>query len=98
MAHFANEKLGCSFDVPDRPTVRQQLAWFGEVQEAQGKETFARYWEGAKTVMENWQCEALPDPQVSLDAMDNPSQARIVMWVGGVVMLHMAKLEDVPKN
>lgn len=96
---YENEKLGCSFVVPDRPTVRQQLAYWsamraGEVDEPQT----VLSWGAAVPLLEDWTCAAIPDPQTSLDEMSNPSQALIVVWVGNTVFAHFQGLADVPKN
>lgn len=95
---YENERLGCSFEVPDRPTVRQQLEWYGEMAQAKGKDQFVRHWEAAKTLISGWECAALPDPKASLDQMTNPSQTQVVIWAGTQVLMHMNRLEDVPKN
>jgi hypothetical protein len=93
-----NEKLGCSFSVPDRPTVRQQLAYFSLVEKAEGQAKREQYWLAAQPLITDWQCEALPDPKTSLDDMTNPSQTFIVLWAGAAVFGHMNTLDDLPKN
>lgn len=95
---FENEKLGCSFEVPDRPNVRQQLGWFSEMSETVNQTQFERYWEAGKTLIENWQCDVLPDPSVSLDEMTNPIQTQVVIWAGLQIVGHMNRLEDIEKN
>jgi hypothetical protein len=96
--NFTNDQLGCSFSVPDRPTVRQQLQYFALVKESRGKEQFERMWEGAKALISDWKCEALPDFQASLDDLTDPTQAQIVIWAGLQVLGHYNRLEDLPKN
>lgn len=93
-----NAELGYTCSVPDRPTVRQQLEFFAVVGDARGKERFERYWEGAKAVITDWQCPALPDIQANIDDLTNPIQARIILSVGLRVVTHMNSLEDLPPN
>jgi hypothetical protein len=95
---FENADLGCSFSVPDRPTVRQQLQYYSQVRDTRGKEQYERMWAGAQALIADWQCPDLPDPNASLDEMTNPSQALIIIWAGGMVYRHFNALEDVPKN
>jgi hypothetical protein len=91
---FKNEK--CSFTIPDRPTVRQQLAYFSAG--SGHSETLVRYWEGAKALMQDWQSEILPDSSVSLDELSDPAQTSVIIWAGLEVLKHMNALEEVPKN
>lgn len=93
-----NTELGYTCNVPDRPTVRQQLAFFALVGDARGRDKFERYWEGAKAIVTEWQCPALPDTDIDLDEISNPVQARIVLSVGLRILTYMNTLEDIPPN
>jgi hypothetical protein len=93
-----NEKLGCSFSVPDRPTVRQQLAYFSLIEKAEGQAKREQYWTAAQALISDWKAEDLPDPSISLDEMSNPSQTLIILWAGAAVFGHMNTLDDLPKN
>ena len=95
---YKNEKLGCSFEVPDKVTVRQQLRYFSAVGTEKDEPTFVQMWPGVGVLAENWQCELLPDPKVSLDDITNPEQVRIVVWAGTTVFRHIDKLENVPNG
>ncbi len=96
---FKNEKLNCRFTVPDRPTVRQQLAFYSEFSEATGAERFERLFEAARPLITAWDCPALPKlEEIDLDKLDNPSQAQVMVWAAQAVLSHFNKLEDVPKN
>ena len=95
---YRNDDTGIRLTVIDRPTVRQQLAYFSEVANAQGQKMFLRYWAGAVELIEEWECEEFPDHKVSLDEVHNPAIVRIVMWAGMRVMEHMNALEEVPKD
>ena len=93
-----NTELGYSCSVPDRPSVRQQLEFFSLVSDARGANKLERYWVGAKALISDWQCPALPDVNVSLDTIDSPGQASIIMNVGARVVRHMSSLDDVSPN
>lgn len=99
MAHYEHETLGVAFDVADRFTVRQQLAFRGAIAEARGESAYVRYWQAAQTVMENWQCDLVPDPAaLDLDAADDVRLANIVQWTANSVAGHMAELDTPPKK
>lgn len=94
-----NEKLGCSFEIPDTLTVRQQLAYWQAMpdREAVGSE-YAQNWEAAKTLITDWKSQDIPDIALSLDEMTSTRQAQIVMWAGGAVIRRVLALDEVPKN
>ena len=54
MIEKKNERLGVSFQLPDRVTVRQQLAYYSGAGLAVGDELFERYWQGAKAIITDW--------------------------------------------
>ena len=97
MPEFTNADFGAKFRVPDRPTVRQQLAYFSEAGMARGKEMFERLWLGALALAEGWECELLPDPKANLDELTDPKIVQLLLWAGLVVEAHMNRLEEVPK-
>lgn len=97
MPEFKHPRLTASFRVPDRPTVRQQLAYFSEAGLAQGRALFERLWLGAATMIEDWQCDFLPDPPTDLDAIDDPRATELLIWAGVQVERHMSALEELPK-
>ena len=95
---YTNEKLGCSFGVPDRPTVRQQLAYWSNIRAfEEDAPTIIRLWLGVAGIVQDWACEALPDPKTSLDDIDNPTQTLVVQWAALQVFSHFNKLADLPK-
>jgi hypothetical protein len=98
VATFTNDRLGASFTLPDRPSVRQQLAYFSEAGIARGQELFERYWRGALTIIQDWKCAALPDPNIDLDALDDPKATEVILWAGIAAKNHMDALDNVPKN
>jgi hypothetical protein len=96
---YTNEKLGCSFELPDRPTVRQQLKLFSDLRIWIEDPPLIRYWEAGKQFVTDWQCEVVPDLQAAnLDEMTNPKQTNVISWVGLTIHLHFDRLEDLPPN
>lgn len=98
MAKLENEKLGVSFTLPDKPTVRQQLAYYSETGLARGTELFESFWRGALLLIGDWQCEKMPDLNADLDAITDPDASAVIIWAGTQVKLHMDRLDEVPKN
>jgi len=88
----------CKFVIPDRPTVRQQLRYFSAASGRDPSMTMERFWEGARQLIEKWECAKLPDQSVDLDALTDPSQTDLIIWAALQVKRFMDDLEDVPKN
>lgn len=88
------------FTVPEKPTVRQQLAYLGAATvTGMDEETFVRLWKGAVALIEDWKCKLLPKlDQVDIDELENPQVAEIIVWVGMKCKKHMNSLDEVPKN
>lgn len=97
--NFDNDKLGVHFTLPDKVTVRDQLAYFSNAGLAHGKQLFERFWLGAVSIIQNWKCDLIPDiEKFDLDAATDPNITNIVIWVGMRVKEHMDSLDDIPKN
>ena len=94
---YKNESLGVSFSVPDTVTVRQQLAYYSEAAMAFGEDLFPRLWAGARTLIRDWQCEAVP-LNVDIDADTNPKAGPVMIWASLRVKEHVDKLGNVEKN
>jgi len=88
----------CKFTVPTRPTVRQQMEYFSACAGAREEKLLTRFWEGAKVLVIDWNCEILPDYKKDTDDMDNPAQAELITWAALQVKAHMDSLENIPKN
>lgn len=96
---YENEKLGCSFELPDKLTVRQQLAfWQRYADVGEDESTSVRNWEAGKPLIGEWQCEALPDITISLDEMTGTHQARVVTWAGSQVTRFVLSLDELAPN
>lgn len=99
MADFESEALGVKFSIPDAIPVRHQLLFRGGVWGRKGSDNFIRFWEGAKELVQNWECELIPDPQaLDMDQETNPRIADIVQYVGITTAGHITDLGAVPKN
>lgn len=99
MAEFKSEQHGVTFTVPDRTTVRQQLAYFSGINDAFGEPSLIRHWKGALSLIGDWKCDLVPDPDaLDLDEVDDRAITRLIIWVGQEIMGHMVGLESVPKN
>lgn len=92
------EREECTFEIPDRPTVRQQLLYFGAAGGVDKNDAMLRYWEGAKQLIQKWDCKVMPDYKISLDDLTDTSPTQIIIWAGLEVLQFMNKLEDIPKN
>lgn len=110
---FHNEELGVKFTVPDRPTVFQQMAYQGSYLLMRFENIYWRNWVSALLLVGDWECETIPEPSmvfkeriapdeaeggIYLDEETSPTLAAIMMYVGNSVMIHVANLEDIPKN
>jgi hypothetical protein len=93
-----NENLGYSYTVPDRPTNRQQLAYFSNSLLARGADTLERYWLAAAALIQDWQCEVLPDIHTDLNSISSPKATLIMIEVGLDIKRYMDALEEIPKN
>ena len=88
----------CTFTIPDRPNVRQQMRYFSAAATVTPELRMERFWAGAVQLIEKWECEVIPDYKVDIDSLTDPSQATIMIWAGMKVKEHMDNLEDMPKN
>jgi hypothetical protein len=97
---YANEMLGLTFTLPEQLTVREQLTFRERLfLSADDTDMYSRYWDAALPLVEDWQCEIVPDPQaVDLDAETDRRVADIVNWFANTVAGHMNEMDDVPKN
>lgn len=96
---YENESLGISFEIADRFTVREQLAYRAAVASAAGETSYVRFWTGAQTLIREWACELVPDmAALDLDAAEDSRVADVVQWTANTVAGHMLRLETPPKN
>ena len=92
---FTRQNPSARFVVPDKITVRQQLAYFSAGMDAPVLE---RYWQAAVPLISEWECPIFPDNKASLDDATNPQVTAILVWAGLQVKRHIDSMDDVPKN
>ena len=103
MAEYENEELGVRFTLPDALNPFQQLAFRGKTAVGGGG-VFVRFWDGAIELIQEWECEAIPEyKDLDLHAdIDDPVEAAriadIVQFVANSTAAHITALEAVPKN
>lgn len=98
MKTFENEALGVSFSLPDKLTVRQQLAFRQRLAASDG-DLYSRYFMASVPLIEDWQCELVPVvADVDLDTETRTSVADIVQWMANEVAIYFTDLGTVPKK
>ena len=92
-----NSELQTSFEVPDKPTVRDVLRYDGAVDALQGSDLYERLWSGVAVMASDWQSE-----RVALDAdlgeLHDMGAVDVIKWAGLVVFSHVQQLKRTPKN
>lgn len=95
---FKDKKLGVSFEVPDKFTVRDQLRYKGVTSTLDSEDFLINLWHGARLFIQKWECEKFPDFDVSIDKIHDPAIADIVSWAGMQVLGHIRELETPKKK
>lgn len=96
MAEFKNERLGVSFELPDKFTVRDHLRFKDAAMMSGADDTFSRAWAGIVPMISGWECKTIPDPKTfNIDEGGNASRAAdIIAWVVNVALGHMDDKPD----
>lgn len=94
---YKNEQAGVSFSVPDKITVRQQMAYHSRAALAADQELFIQLWLAARTVIQDWKCETVP-LDIDIDTATDPQATLVLMWAGSRVSEYINKLETIAKN
>ena len=94
---FVKETPKVRFVIPDRPTARQQLAYYSATAGVIDREYLERLWVGARTLITEWECDIFPK-DANLDEVTNPSVVDIMLWAALQVKGYINKLEDLPPN
>ena len=99
MAEYKNEELGVRFTMPDKPTVRQMLR-YRSLTPVPGRNPglYEEYWYAVSELIDEWECEVVPEKGADLDALDDMRAVDIIAWVIHSGVGHMNRLGDVPKN
>ena len=97
---FKKEEPECTFAVPEKVTVRQQLAYISASSSVDQSQFLEKTWEAAKAIIipQSWRCPIMPELGADLDTLTDPKIADLILWVGMQVREHMNSLESVPKN
>ena len=89
---------GARMVIPDSPTVLQIVTYDSKRYELSGTPTLIMLWEMAKTMIVEWESEALPDLHADLGEIDDPRAARVLEWATTLVANHRSGLDLIPKN
>ena len=89
---------GASFEVPESPTVYQIVKFDSKRYEKSDLPTLLLLWEMAKTLITEWESEALPEMDADLGEVTDPRAARVIEWASNLVANHRASLDLIPKN
>lgn len=101
---FTTDKYGgARLVVPDDPTIYQLIDFDSQRFNANGLPPLLILWEMAKTLITEWECEVLPDKDISLVEMQQMTEnahdaVKIMEWAGTIVSAYRRGLENVPKN
>ena len=98
MAHFDNEALGLSFDLPDEPNALEIIKYDSKRLEMYGEPALVILWECIKPLILNWDCEHLPDYKVNLEKVKSLKAAQAVEFAAMRGVDWRASLDEVPKN
>lgn len=101
---FYNEALDCRFTLPEPFRLRHVEQY--EAGRNKAKAAGAQFppsinWTGALEIVENWECETLPDPHnLSPAGLEDVhgSGLQIVMWAGSQVNVYVLAKLYIPKN
>lgn len=101
---FTTDKFGgARLVVPDDPTIYQLLEFDSKRYTTEDLPTILILWEMSKTLIVEWECEALPDKDISFADMRKITEnahevSKIIEWASTVVSAYRRSLENVPKK
>lgn len=95
---YKNDGLSVRFIVPDKITVRQQLAYLSDVTAQRGNNQIEKMWIAARGLITEWECNDFPDMDMDLDKTYDPRVTDILVWSALEVKKHINALENIPKN
>lgn len=87
----------CSFTVPDRINVKQQLEFYSTIGGMIGPEYWLNMWQGAKLFIQDWHCPLMPDVDTDLESIEDPEIAGVLIWASAQVNQHINGLKSLPK-
>ena len=94
---------GARLVVPDEPTIYQLVNFDSQRYVADGLPSILILWEMAKTLITEWDCDVLPDKDITTSDMQKMTDkahdaSKIIEWAGTIVSAYRRSLESVPKN
>lgn len=89
---------GASFSVPDQPSVFEIVEYDSARFGVGELPSMLVLWNMAKTILTDWQSEALPDPRADLKEVTDARAARVIEWAGVQVSTWRRGLDELPKN
>lgn len=101
---FYNEALKCKFSLPE-PLCMRHVEIYEKARDT-ARNAGAQFapsinWVGAVEIIENWECETLPNPK-ELSPEDladiHGESLQIVMWVASKVAIYVMEKLFIPKN
>lgn len=98
MAHYENQELGVSFDLPDDPSAMQIIRYDSERIERTGEPVLLILWGCVKPLITNWACDVLPDLNTPLDKVKSLQAAQAVEWSAFRGFEWRTELDTVSKN
>ncbi len=101
---FTNEKLGCTFTLPEPFRIRDVEAYEGArdtARDAGAKFAPTINWLGAAGVIDEWECDILPDHEVlTAEALADVhgEVMQLVFWVASTVAVYVMGELFISKN
>ena len=96
-AEFKDKERGVRFTLPEKINVRDQLRYFDGLADDEVSD-LERYWLAAVAIIQDWECEKLPDRNIDLGELHDIDVTGIVIWTGTTVLNYMNRSEGTPKN
>ena len=94
---YRDDELGTHFELPDKPTVRQFLAFDSAVELNRSLSMYERLWIGVVAVAQGWESQhvSLED---GLNTAPSATAIEVIKWAGLVAYSHFQGVREVPKN
>jgi hypothetical protein len=92
------EEFGLRFTTPENPTVAEIMLYDSKRVDMANTPIYLGMWEMAKTLIQEWECELMPDYKVELNKITDLRIARLVEQAGNAVLAWRLSLDKVSKN
>ena len=74
---FERTNPDCKFTVPDKITVRMQMAYFSMATIERNPEMWERMWNATRELIQDWTCPLMANKDMDLDEITNPQITQI---------------------